>query len=92
MSSMFTPLRRRWEVFPVSERHTPLGSTRFPVAHFQRPSEGRSLFASLIDVLNRSRRRQAERILRQHRQLIANSDQCATFGQSLDMDHDSARH
>jgi hypothetical protein len=49
-------------------------------------SERFGLFASLIDILHHSRKRQARRILGQYRYLIANTDQRATFGQSSNRD------
>jgi hypothetical protein len=42
-------------------------------------AERRSLFASLIDALHDLRRRQAERILREHRHLITQSCERAAF-------------
>ncbi len=53
-------------------------------------SEGR--FSSLFGALHRSRRGQAERMLRHYSYLIAHSAQRATLSQPSGMDHHNAAH
>jgi hypothetical protein len=67
-----------------------IGRTLCALAPSYQRSKPHGPFASLIDVLHHSRRRQAQRILRQHQYLIANSDQRAAFSQLLNIKHHNA--